>query len=61
MQDVRDVDVKDTIEDQYWQAVVERDSRADGTFFVAVRSTGIYCKPSCPSRRPKRENVTLFT
>src|SRR6266849_717880 len=54
-------DVKVTIEDQYWQAIVERDSRADGTFFVAVRSTGIYCKPSCPSRRPKRENVMFFT
>ncbi len=53
--------VKDNIEEQYWQAVVERDSSADGTFFVAVRSTGIYCKPSCPSKRPKRENVMFFT
>jgi len=52
--------VKDALEEQYWQAVEERDSRADGTFFVAVRSTGIYCKPSCPSRRPKRENVSFF-
>src|SRR5712692_1451415 len=59
MQDVKDT--KEAIEEQYWQAVVERDSRADGTFFVAVRSTGIYCKPSCPSRRPKRKNVMFFT
>lgn len=54
-------DVKDVIEEQYWQAVVERDSSANGTFFVAVRSTGIYCKPLCPSRRPKRENVSFYT
>src|SRR5579863_290004 len=53
-------DVMNEIEEQYWQAFMERDSRADGTFFVAVRSTGIYCKPSCPSRRPKRENVVFF-
>lgn len=53
--------IKENIEEQYWQAVVEKDSRANGTFFVAVRSTGVYCKPSCPSRRPKRENVMFFT
>src|SRR5256885_9040787 len=53
--------VKDNIEEQYWQAFMERDSSANGTFFVAVRSTGIYCKPSCPSKRPKRENVMFFT
>jgi AraC family transcriptional regulator, regulatory protein of adaptative response / methylated-DNA-[protein]-cysteine methyltransferase len=53
--------VKENVEEQYWRAVVEKDSRANGTFFVAVRSTGVYCKPSCPSRRPKRENVTFFT
>ena len=55
------LDVKDKTEEQYWQAFEERDSSADGTFFVAVRSTGIYCNPSCPSRRPKRENVMFFT
>ncbi len=53
-------DVKDVIEEQYWQAVVEKDSSANGTFYVAVRSTGVYCKPSCPSRRPKRENVSFY-
>ncbi len=44
----------------YWEAVLAKDSHADGTFVYAVRSTGIYCKPSCPSRRPKREHVTFF-
>ena len=53
-------DVKDVIEEQYWQAVVEKDSSANGTFYVAVRSTGVYCKPSCPSRQPKRENVSFY-
>jgi AraC family transcriptional regulator, regulatory protein of adaptative response / methylated-DNA-[protein]-cysteine methyltransferase len=47
-------------EDNYWQAVLTRDKRLDGNFVYAVRSTGIYCKPSCPARRPKREQVVFF-
>jgi AraC family transcriptional regulator, regulatory protein of adaptative response / methylated-DNA-[protein]-cysteine methyltransferase len=43
-----------------WQQVLERDTRADGQFFYAVKSTKVYCKPSCPSRRPTRKNVTFF-
>lgn len=43
-----------------WQQVLERDARADGQFFYAVKSTRIYCKPSCPSRRPTRKQVTFF-
>ncbi len=43
-----------------WQQVLERDTAADGQFFYAVKSTKIYCKPSCPSRRPTRKNVTFF-
>ena len=43
-----------------WQQVLERDARADGQFYYAVKSTKIYCKPSCPSRRPTRKNVTFF-
>jgi len=50
-----------TYEDICWQAVMEHDSRANGTFVYAVRSTGIYCKPSCPSRRPERGQVVFFT
>ena len=46
--------------DARWSAVQTRDKRADGNFFYAVRSTGIYCKPSCPSRRPRREQVAYF-
>lgn len=45
---------------RYWRATVSRDARADGTFVLAVRSTHIYCRPSCPARRPLRRNVTFF-
>jgi AraC family transcriptional regulator, regulatory protein of adaptative response / methylated-DNA-[protein]-cysteine methyltransferase len=43
-----------------WQAVQTRDRSADGAFVYAVRSTGIYCRPSCPSRKPRREQVVFF-
>jgi len=43
-----------------WQQVLERDPKADGQFFYAVKSTGIYCRPSCPSRRPMRKQVAFF-
>jgi AraC family transcriptional regulator of adaptative response/methylated-DNA-[protein]-cysteine methyltransferase len=43
-----------------WRAVLDRDRSADGMFVYAVHSTGVYCRPSCPSRRPHRERVTFF-
>ena len=43
-----------------WQAVVDRDSSLDGTFVFGVSSTGIFCRPSCPAKRPRRENVSFF-
>jgi AraC family transcriptional regulator of adaptative response/methylated-DNA-[protein]-cysteine methyltransferase len=46
--------------EDYWQAVQTRDRGADGAFVYAVRSTGIYCRPSCPSRKPGREQVVFF-
>ncbi len=48
------------VEQQYWQAVETRSRAADGAFVYAVRTTGVYCRPSCPSRRPRRENVRFF-
>src|SRR5260370_37158222 len=45
---------------RYWRATMTRDARADGTFVLAVRSTNIYCRPSCPARRPMRRNVVFF-
>jgi len=46
---------------QKWKAVVERDETRDGLFVFAVRSTGIYCRPSCPARRPNVEQVVFFS
>src|SRR3989442_3554242 len=43
-----------------WEAVMARDRRFDGAFVYAVRSTGIYCRPSCASRRPRRAQVMFF-
>lgn len=47
-------------EDERWQSVVNRDADQDGKFVFAVSSTGVYCRPSCSARRPRRENVTFF-
>jgi AraC family transcriptional regulator of adaptative response/methylated-DNA-[protein]-cysteine methyltransferase len=47
-------------DDSRWRAVLGRDARCDGRFVYAVRSTGVYCRPSCPSRRPKRQSVLFF-
>ncbi len=46
--------------DPRWAAVLARDPRADGTFYYAVRTTGVYCRPSCASRRAKPEHVLFF-
>lgn len=43
-----------------WAAVAARDRSRDGRFVFAVETTGVYCRPSCPARRPKRENVRFF-
>jgi AraC family transcriptional regulator of adaptative response/methylated-DNA-[protein]-cysteine methyltransferase len=45
---------------QQWAQVLARDASADGQFVYAVRSTGVFCRPSCPSRRPRREMVEFF-
>lgn len=47
-------------EEQLWQAVVAKDGRFDGQFVFAVTSTRVYCRPSCPSRRARRERVRFF-
>jgi len=49
-----------TNQTQWWQAVQARDASQDGRFVFAVSSTGVYCRPSCPSKRPRRENVSFF-
>jgi AraC family transcriptional regulator of adaptative response/methylated-DNA-[protein]-cysteine methyltransferase len=47
-------------DEERWQAVKRRDSALDGKFVFAVRTTGVFCRPSCASRPAKRENVTFF-
>jgi AraC family transcriptional regulator, regulatory protein of adaptative response / methylated-DNA-[protein]-cysteine methyltransferase len=46
--------------DPRWEQVLSRDATADGRFFYSVRTTGVYCRPSCPSRRANPENVAFF-
>jgi AraC family transcriptional regulator of adaptative response/methylated-DNA-[protein]-cysteine methyltransferase len=48
-------------QDRRWQAVLARDASRDGVFVFGVTSTGVYCRPSCPSRRPRRERVRFFS
>ncbi len=47
--------------DMLWQQVLARDSHAEGRFVYAVRSTRVYCRPTCPSRRPRREQVEFYS
>jgi AraC family transcriptional regulator of adaptative response / DNA-3-methyladenine glycosylase II len=47
-------------DEQHYQAAVSKDPRFDGVFFVAVTSTGIYCRPSCPAITPKRQNMRFY-
>ncbi len=48
-------------DDHCWDAVVARDPARDGEFVFAVSTTGVYCRPSCPARRPRRKNVTFYS
>jgi len=47
-------------ETEMWRAFTDRDARYDGVFFTAVRTTGIFCRPTCPARKPLRENTEFF-
>lgn len=49
-----------TLNDPRWAALVARDPAADGSFFYAVRTTGVYCRPSCAARTPRPENVAFY-
>ncbi len=48
-------------DDARWEAIRRRDRNADGAFCYAVRTTGVYCRPSCGSRLPRRDNVAFYT
>lgn len=60
MTNTKDTTMKDLDEATMWRAVIERDARCDGRFVYAVQTTGVYCRPSCPSRRPLRRNALFF-
>lgn len=47
-------------DEERWQAIVDRDRSADGLFVLAVHTTGIFCRPGCPARTPRRENTSFF-
>jgi AraC family transcriptional regulator, regulatory protein of adaptative response / methylated-DNA-[protein]-cysteine methyltransferase len=47
-------------QNKWWDAVLTRDTGYDGRLFFGVSSTGVYCRPSCPAKRPRRENVSFF-
>ncbi|MFC4617641.1 bifunctional transcriptional activator/DNA repair enzyme AdaA [Camelliibacillus cellulosilyticus] len=48
------------ISDEYWKAIVENDAAYDQTFYYGVKTTGIFCRPSCKSRVPNKDNVCIF-
>lgn len=50
----------DTTDTERWDAITRRNAEADGAFFYGVRTTGVFCRPSCASRLPRRENVQFF-
>ncbi|TBL81093.1 bifunctional transcriptional activator/DNA repair enzyme AdaA [Paenibacillus thalictri] len=51
---------KDQLTEEKWQAIINNDAAYDGKFIYAVKSTHIFCKPSCKSRAPKKEHVRIF-
>ncbi len=54
------ISYEDKPSEEQWDKIATRDPYADGEFVFGVKTTGIYCRPSCPARRPKRENVSVF-
>lgn len=54
-------DHQTVVSDSHWEAIQNRDVGRDGEFVFAVVTTRVYCRPSCPARRPRRENVVIFS
>ncbi len=46
--------------DEYYQAIINKDAKFEGIFITAVKTTGIFCRPTCTARKPKRENVEFY-
>jgi AraC family transcriptional regulator of adaptative response/methylated-DNA-[protein]-cysteine methyltransferase len=60
LSEANESEMSTTFENKWWDAVLARDATRDGEFFFGVTSTGVYCRPSCPAKRPRRENVAFF-
>jgi AraC family transcriptional regulator of adaptative response/methylated-DNA-[protein]-cysteine methyltransferase len=60
LSDINNMKTNSGNKDVFWHAVESKDARFNGTFFFGVQTTGIYCKPSCAARTPKRQNVVFF-
>src|SRR5271168_1454434 len=58
--EISETAMAESSQNRRWEAVEARDASQDGSFVFAVSSTGVYCRPSCPSRHPQRENVAFF-
>jgi len=58
--EANETEMSTTLENKWWDAVLARDASRDGEFFFGVTSTGVYCRPSCAAKRPRRENVAFF-
>lgn len=46
--------------DEYYKLLVEKNTNYEGIFFVGVKTTGIFCRPTCPAKKPKKENCEFF-
>jgi len=55
-----DITMMPAPQEKWWEAVLARDANQDGQFFFAVSTTGVYCRPSCPAKRPRRQNVAFY-
>ncbi|WP_425415492.1 bifunctional transcriptional activator/DNA repair enzyme AdaA [Peribacillus loiseleuriae] len=60
MHDSLQDDHSESMTDEKWQAIIDNDATYNDQFFYAVKTTGIFCRPSCKSRAPKKENVRIF-
>lgn len=58
---MKDAEYPQVDAEKAWQAVLQRDPASDGRFIFAVLTTGVYCRPTCPARRPLRQNVRFFS
>ena len=54
-------DHQTAVSDSHWEAIQNRNAGRDGEFVFGVTTTGVYCRPSCPARRPRRESVVIFS